>query len=207
MQIQFPESEFEGYIFDLDGTLIHSMPVHYRAWDAAMQHAGIGTTLDEELFYALGGVPTPVVAVKLGQHYGLKVDGEAVARHKEALYLELMPKVEIIQPVLDFAQRMAQTKPVAIATGGGWDVVEPTVAALGLGELFKIIVTPADVAPGRGKPAPDMFLEAARRIAVAPERCVVFEDAVPGMEGARAAGMAVVEVPSRLMGCPARGTA
>lgn len=199
MQIDFPTRDFEGYIFDLDGTLIHSMPVHYRAWDAAMQQAGIGQTLDEELFYSLGGVPTPLVAVKLGQHYGLTVDGEAVAQRKEALYLELMHTVALIEPVVAFARRVAASKRVAIATGGGPEVAIPTVEALGLSDLFKVLVTPADVAPGRGKPEPDMFLEAARRIDVAPADCVVFEDALPGMQAARAAGMALVEVPSRLI--------
>lgn len=197
MNIQLPTEDFEGYIFDLDGTLIHSMPVHYRAWDAAMQKAGIGETLDEELFYSLGGVPTPLVAVKLGEHYGIRVDGEDVARYKEELYMDLMHSVELIEPVVGFARRMAETKPVAIATGGGPEVAVPTVEALGLDDIFKIIITPADVAPGRGKPAPDMFLEAARRLGVNPVRCVVFEDAAPGVQGAKAAGMAVVEVPSR----------
>lgn len=199
MQIQFPTVAYDGYIFDLDGTLIHSMPVHYRAWDAAMRAAGIPEQLDEDYFYSLGGIPTPLVAVMLGEHYGITVDGEQVAHAKEKIYLEMMTEVPLIEAVVDFARRMSATRPVAIATGGGPDVAIPTVQALGLADLFKIIVTPADVAPGRGKPHPDMFLEAARRIGATPARCVVFEDAKPGMEGARAAGMAVVEVPSRLL--------
>ncbi len=199
MHIDFPTREFDGYIFDLDGTLIHSMPVHYRAWDTAMRQAGIGERLDEDLFYSLGGVPTALVAVKLGEHYDIKVDGDEVAHHKEQIYMKIMHTVALIEPVVDFARRMSKSKPVAIATGGGPEVAIPTVEALGLSDLFKVIVTPADVAPGRGKPAPDMFLEAARRINADPANCVVFEDAVPGIEAARAAGMAVVEVPSRLI--------
>jgi len=197
MHIDFPTCDFDGYIFDLDGTLIESMPIHYEAWDAAMQQAGIGEKLDEDLFYSLGGVQTPLVAVKFGEHYGIQVDGAAIAQLKEAFYLKIMHRVELIEPVVDFARRMAVSKPVAIATGGGPEVALPTIEALGLSVLFKVVITPADVAPGRGKPAPDMFLEAARRINVRPENCVVFEDAVPGIEAARAAGMAVVEVPSR----------
>ena len=199
MHIDFPTREFDGYIFDLDGTLIHSMPVHYRAWDTAMQQAGIGETLDEDLFYSLGGIPTPLVAVKLGEHYGIEVDGAEVAHQKEVHYMKVMHSVALIEPVVEFARRIAESKPVAIATGGGPEVAITTVKALGLSDLFKVIVTPADVAPGRGKPAPDMFLEAARRINANPVNCVVFEDAVPGIEAARAAGMAVVEVPSRLI--------
>lgn len=199
MEIKFPRAEdFDGFIFDLDGTLIHSMPVHYRAWDAAMQSVGVPGTLDEDLFYSLGGIPTPTVAVLLGKHYGLTVDGDEVADYKESLFMEMMSEVERIEPVVEFARQVGLTKPVAIATGGPPEVAGPSVVAAGLADLFKIIVTPADVAPGRGKPAPDMFLEAAKRLEVEPARCVVFEDAQPGMEGARAAGMAVVEVPSRL---------
>ena len=173
------------------------MPVHYRAWDAAMQKAGIGVSLDEDLFYSLGGMPTPLVAVKLGEHYGVTVDGDEVSHYKEELYLDLMRSVELITPVVEYAREVAQTKPVAIATGGAAEVAIPTLEAVGLRELFPVVVTPADVGKGRGKPAPDMFLEAAKRIEVAPTECVVFEDAVPGFEGAIAAGMGLVKVPSR----------
>ena len=188
---------YGGYIFDLDGTLIHSMPVHYRAWDAAMQRAGIGQSLDEDLFYSLGGVPTPLVALKLGEHYGITVDGEEVSHYKEELYLDLINSVELITPVVEFAREIAKSKPVAIATGGAAEVALPALEAVGLREVFSIVVTPADVGEGRGKPAPDMFLEAAKHINVPPHECVVFEDAVPGFEAAIAAGMALVKVPSR----------
>ena len=197
MQLELPDREYGGYIFDLDGTLIHSMPVHYRAWDAAMQRAGIGQSLDEDLFYSLGGVPTPLVALKLGEHYGIPVDGEEVSHYKEELYLDLINSVELITPVVEFAREIAKSKPVAIATGGAAEVALPALEAVGLREVFSIVVTPADVGEGRGKPAPDMFLEAAKHINVPPHECVVFEDAVPGFEAAIAAGMALVKVPSR----------
>lgn len=197
MQLELPDREYGGYIFDLDGTLIHSMPVHYRAWDAAMQRAGIGESLDEDLFYSLGGVPTPLVALKLGEHYGITVDGEEVSHYKEELYLDLINSVELITPVVEFAREIAKSKPIAIATGGATEVALPALEAVGLREVFSIVVTPADVGEGRGKPAPDMFLEAAKRINVPPHECVVFEDAVPGFEAAIAAGMALVKVPSR----------
>ncbi len=197
MQINFPAREFEGYIFDLDGTLIHSMPVHYVAWDAAMREAGMPGTLSEDLFYGLGGVPTVGVAARMGEHYGIQLDPVAVSQRKEVLYLERLAEVELIEPVVAFARRVAETHPVSIATGGTPDVALPSLQRVGLADLFQIVVTPHDVEPGRGKPAPDIFLEAARRMGVRPAACVVFEDAEPGMVGARAAGMAVVEVPSR----------
>lgn len=197
MKLEIPDREFGGYIFDLDGTLIDSMPVHYRAWDAAMREVGIKGPLDEELFYSLGGVPTPLVAVKMAEHYGITIDAELVDERKEALFVSMMAEVEVIEEVVLFARKMAQTHPVAIATGGAAEVALPTIRNAGLSDLFDVVVTPADVKPGRGKPAPDMFLEAARRIGVRPEDCLVFEDAVPGIDAAKAAGMAVVVVPRR----------
>jgi len=197
MKLEIPDREFRGYIFDLDGTLIDSMPVHYRAWDAAMREVGIEGPLDEELFYSLGGVPTPIVAVKMAEHYGITIDADAVDRRKEALFASMMAEVEIIDEVVSFAREVAQRYPVAIATGGAAEVALPTIRNAGLSDLFAVVITPADVAPGRGKPAPDMFLEAARRMGVPPEDCLVFEDAVPGIEAAKAAGMGVVVVPRR----------
>jgi HAD superfamily hydrolase (TIGR01509 family) len=197
LHLDIPPGDFAGYIFDLDGTLIDSMPLHYRAWDAAMRDCGLQQPLDEDLFYSLGGVPTQRVAELLGAHYGLKVDQEKVTVAKEGIYRDWLPRVQLIEPVATIARRVAVDHQVAIATGGAPDVARPALVAAGLEALFKIVITPLDVPPGRGKPAPDMFLLAAQRMGVPPERCLVFEDAEPGIVGARAAGMTVVRVPSR----------
>lgn len=197
MQLDIPAGDFAGYIFDLDGTLVHTMPLHYLAWDAAMRHHGLAEALNEDLFYSLGGVPTVRVAELLGQHYGLKLNPEEVEVTKERLFLEKLDAVDHIAPVVEFARKAALTHPVAIATGGMPQVAAAALRAAGLSELFPIVVTPKDVAPGRGKPAPDMFLLAARKMGVRPEKCLVFEDAEPGVQAALAAGMQVVRVPSR----------
>lgn len=198
MQLEIPPGDFAGYIFDLDGTLIDTMPVHYRAWESALRHEGLAGPLDEDYFYALGGVPSIQVAELMAAKHGLRLSSaEGVADYKERLYLEQLDEVSPIDPVVAFARRVSQSYPVAIATGGTPDIAFPALKAAGLDTLFSVVVTPHDVAPGRGKPHPDMFLEAARRIGVAPEKCLVFEDAEPGMRAARAAGMQVVRVPSR----------
>jgi HAD superfamily hydrolase (TIGR01509 family) len=206
MRLILPDRTFRGYIFDLDGTLIDSMPVHFRAWDLAMREAGLAETLDEELFYSLGGVPTRQVAELMARQYELTINVDAVMHRKEDLYLRLLDEVQVIEPVAAIARdAVARGLPVAIATGGTPDVALPGLDAAGLRALFPVVVTPLDVAPGRGKPAPDMFLLAAERIGVAPGDCVVFEDAEPGIKAAEAAGMTVVRVPSRaLPGKPAR---
>ena len=199
MQLDIPSGEFAGFIFDLDGTLIDTMPLHYRAWDAALHEHGLTQTLDEDLFYSFGGVPTVRVAELIGAHYGLTLDPLQVEHTKERMFLERLDKVEHIVPVVAFARRMALTHPVSIATGGMPEIAVPAIRAAGLTELFKIVVTPQDVAPGRGKPAPDMFLLAAQKMGVPANQCLVFEDAEPGIRAALAAGMQVVRVPSRVV--------
>jgi beta-phosphoglucomutase family hydrolase len=198
MQIDFPSGDFAGYLFDLDGTLIDTMPVHFLSWEAALRDAGLQGPLDADFFYSLGGVPTLRVAELMGEHYGLALDPHRVTHEKEELYLKVLKQgVTLIEPVVAFARRVAATHPVAIVTGGAPDIAHPALAVSGLAELFKVVVTPHDVPAGRGKPAPDMFLLAAERLGVPPEKCLVFEDAEPGILAARAAGMQVVHVPSR----------
>ncbi|MEY3775554.1 MAG: hypothetical protein RLZZ129_2334 [Verrucomicrobiota bacterium] len=195
MQLDLPAGDFDGYIFDLDGTLIDTMPLHYRAWDAAMRAVGLPHALDEDYFYALGGVPTRRVAELFGERYGLKLDPDEVFHRKEALFAELQGEAALIEPVVTIARAKAETHPLAIASGGPRVIVRRSLEVTGIGPLFRAVVTADDVV--HGKPAPDMFLLAAQQLGVAPERCLVFEDAEPGIQGARAAGMQVVRVPSR----------
>ncbi len=198
MQLDIPAGEFAGYIFDLDGTLVDTMPLHYRAWNRAMQQAGLKQELDEDLFYSLGGVPTRRVAKILADHYGLLIDVEKVFHQKEALFLELRAEMRLIEAVVGFARKAAGRTPLSVASGGPRDIVQHTLELMGLTKLFPVVVTPEDVT--HGKPAPDMFLLAAKKMGVAPERCLVFEDAEPGIQAAEAAGMKWVRVESRKPG-------
>jgi len=195
MQLDIPAGEFAGYIFDLDGTLVDTMPLHYRAWNEAMRRAGLRETLSENLFYSFGGVPTRQVAELLGRHYDLPIDVDHVFHEKEALFVEYQADMQLIQPVVDFARRVAEKFPVSVASGGPRVIVRQTLARVGLTSLFPVVITPEDVA--RGKPAPDMFLLAAERMGVPAAACLVFEDAEPGIQAAEAAGMQWVHVPSR----------
>jgi len=195
MQLDIPAGPFTGYIFDLDGTLLDTMPLHFEAWAEALQAVGLTRPLEEDFFYALGGTPTRRVAELMGERYGLKLDPDAVFHHKERLFTARQAEIRLIEPVVAFARRMAVTHPLAVASGGPRHVVRHSLATSGLAPLFRAVVTADDVE--HGKPAPDMFLLAAKLLGVAPERCLVFEDAELGVQGARAAGMQVVRVPSR----------
>jgi HAD superfamily hydrolase (TIGR01509 family) len=117
--------------------------------------------------------------------------------HKEALFVELQKDAKLIEPVVEIARRVSLTHPVAIASGGPRLIVRGMLELTGLASLFSYdrVITPEDVE--HGKPAPDMFLLAAKRMGVPPEKCLVFEDAEPGMRAADAAGMKWVRVPSR----------
>ena len=195
MKLEIPDGDFAGYIFDLDGTLVDTMPLHYRAWDAAMRGVGLKCPLDEDLFYSLGGVPTRRVAQLIAEHYGLNIDAEQVFHSKEALFTALQADARLIEPVVAFARRVAATHPVAIASGGPREIVHRMLELTKLAMLFRVVVTADDVV--HGKPAPEMFLLAAKQMGVAAEACLVFEDAEPGMQAAMAAGMKFVRVASR----------
>jgi len=197
MKLNIPAGDFAGYIFDLDGTLVDTMPLHYRAWNRAMQRAGLKEELSEDLFYSLGGMPTVRVAGVFAKHYGLQIDVDKVFHEKEGLFTEMMSEMKYIQPVVDFARKMKGHFPLSVASGGPKVIVTHTLQLMKLADLFPVVITPEDVT--HGKPSPEMFLLAARRMGVAPEKCLVFEDAVPGMQAAEAAGMKWVHVDSRAL--------
>ena len=197
MKLHIPPGPFAGYIFDCDGTLVDTMPLHYRAWNKAMQHAGLKGELSEELFYSLGGMPTRKVAQTFGNHYGITLDVDHVFHNKEELFLEMQTEMKIIKPVVDFARSLHGRAPMSVASGGPKVVVKKTLELMGIDSLFPVVVTPEDVT--HGKPSPEMFLLAAKLMGVPPEQCLVFEDAEPGFQAARAAQMQWVIVPSRVV--------
>jgi HAD superfamily hydrolase (TIGR01509 family) len=190
-----PGKRYAGYIFDCDGTLADSMPVHYSAWrDTSRKY---GAEIDEALFYSLGGVPTPKIVTILNEKFETLMDPEKVAHEKEELYVERMIAIQPIKEVCDFARDVAKFAKVSVASGGVLPVVTKTLEVIGFKDFFGVIVTAEQVV--RGKPFPDMFLEAARRMGVNPGDCLVLEDSPAGFEAATAAGMdyAVVGRPSR----------
>jgi beta-phosphoglucomutase-like phosphatase (HAD superfamily) len=187
-----PDREFAAYIFDCDGTLADTMPLHYRAWTRLVTE--LGGAFPEELFYASGGRPSAEILSMLRDDLGLKVaDLEGAVKRKEAYFLEMLPEVKPIEPVVAVARRWYGVKPLAVASGGFRTQIERTLDALGIRALFSAVVCVEDYV--RGKPFPDPFLEAARRLNVLPQDCVVFEDSPPGVQAAAAAGMDCVFVP------------
>lgn len=180
----------QGLIFDCDGTLADTMPLHWRAWQViAARHR---LHLPEARFYALGGVPSREIVKMLSAEQGLGLDHLAVAREKEAEYLPLIAQVEPINAVVGIAREHFGKLPMAVASGSTHRVIEQVLERLDIRQLFNAIVTSEDVA--QQKPAPDIFLEAARRLGVLPQFCRAYEDSDLGMQAIRAAGMEAVDV-------------
>jgi len=177
-------------IFDCDGTLADSMPLHWRAWDAVCKRNGI--EFPEERFYKLGGVPSQKILAMLKQEQDLSFDPAEISRQKEEAYLPLMAEVKLIEPVAAIAREHVGKLPMAVATGGRTKYIRPLLEGLGISDWFQAIVTSDDVK--NHKPAPDTFLKAAALLGVPPEDCRAFEDTDLGMEAIRAAHMDAVDV-------------
>lgn len=183
---------FSAYIFDCDGTLADTMPLHHRAWQRLLAEHEM--PFSEQHFYALGGKPTHVILEELCREHGLVVSNlSAAIERKENYFVELLHEVKPIEAVVEVARRLHGVAPLAVASGGLRRYVEMTLRALGIRQLFHTVVCVEDYT--RAKPFPDPFLEAAARMQVPPVKCLVFEDSPLGLEAAAAAGMSSVFVP------------
>jgi beta-phosphoglucomutase family hydrolase len=180
----------EALIFDCDGTLADTMPAHYRAWQQVL--ASTSLVFPEARFYALAGVPTPRIAALLVSESGLPLDPAQLAEDKERTYRQSVSTVTAIEKVVAIARAARGRLPLAVASGSHRALVESTLAAIGTLDWWQAIVAAEDVT--HPKPAPDVFLEAARRLGVPPDACTVYEDADLGLEAARRAGMKAVDI-------------
>lgn len=181
---------YQALIFDCDGTLTDSMPAHYVAWRAALANHSL--ELAEERFYQLAGVPSYRIIQMLAAEAGRELDAAAVLHEKEAQFLESMHLIEPISCVTSVVREHRGKLKMAVASGGLRHVILAQLRHIGFEGWFEAVVCAEDTE--RHKPDPDVFLEAARRMAVPPEACLVYEDADLGIEAARRAGMAWVDV-------------
>jgi len=177
-------------IFDVDGTLVDTMAVHYQASQLVCNAHGFDFPVD--FFYQHAGIPTVQVFKTLVSEMGLNIDGEMLAREKEQKYLELIDQVKPLQPIYDIAVRYKYRMPIALGTGGTREITMRTLEAAGIGGEFGIVITCDDVK--NAKPAPDTFLLCAEKMGVAPKYCQVFEDGEAGIAAAYAAGMSVIDI-------------
>ncbi len=196
MSLQIPDYPFQAYIFDCDGTLVDSMPLHYIAWVEALKRHDAPFEFTEEEFYAHAGIKEQDVVKILNVKHGTNIDPVSVDELKMEIFRERIPEVQTVGPVAEFAKSLYGRFPMAVASGSEEPTVRGCLEATGLLHLFETIITPKLVK--QGKPAPDMFLLAAERMGIAPSECLVLEDGNSGLEAAKAAGMQAVFIPRTL---------
>jgi len=190
MKLKLPAGSFRAYLFDCDGTIADSMPLHYKAWKKAL--AEYGCTYDEDLFYAWGGKPVRKIIADLNEMHGLNMPIDALAERKESYYHAQLPELRGIPEVIEHIEAQHGRIPFAVVSGSRRASVVGSLTALGLLDKFDVLVCAEDYK--HGKPAPDGFLLAAHKLGVAPKHCLVFEDTELGITAATAAGMKSVLV-------------
>jgi HAD superfamily hydrolase (TIGR01509 family) len=194
MKLALPAGDFRAYLFDCDGTIVDSMPLHYIAWTQAL--GKWGCEFPEELFYSWGGMPVQEIISELNRMNGLNMPVEKLGEYKEGLYFEQLSTLKVIPEVVEHIDAQYGKIPFAVVSGGRRNSVVNSLTIVGLIDKFPLIVGAGEYA--RSKPAPDPFLLAAQKLGVAPEHCLVFEDTDLGIQAATAAGMASVLVPGPL---------
>lgn len=190
MKLKLPDGDFRAYLFDCDGTIADSMPLHYRAWKRALKEWNC--EFEEDLFYGWGGKPVRKIIADLNKMRGLNMPVESLAARKESYYHEQLPELKAIPEVLEHIEALHGQIPFAVVSGSRRASVVGSLTALNLLDKFDVLVCAEDYV--HGKPAPDGFLLAAEKLGVAPKDCLVFEDTNLGIQAATAAGMASVIV-------------
>jgi HAD superfamily hydrolase (TIGR01549 family) len=192
MKLKLPPGSFKAYLFDCDGTIADSMPLHYMAWKKALSEWHCA--FDEDLFYAWGGRPIAEIIATLNENHGLEMPVETVSERKEMLYVELLPQLTAVPEVLEHIEAQHGQIPLAVVSGGTRESVTATLSALNILDRFETLVCAGEYK--NSKPDPEAYLLAAAKLGIAPEACLVFEDTEIGVQAATAAGMASVKIPA-----------
>lgn len=181
-------------IFDLDGTLVDSEPNYYEAGRRTLAEHGVPDfSWTEHEGYV--GISTLETVTAWKARYGLRASVEELLAAKNRRYLELARAGTRAYPEMrKFVELLASDGiPMAVASGSSREAIEAVLAGTGMDAHLRTVVSAEEVA--QGKPAPDVFLEAARRLGAEPTDCVVLEDAAPGVAAAHAAGMRCIAIP------------
>jgi beta-phosphoglucomutase-like phosphatase (HAD superfamily) len=192
------DEAYAGLIFDCDGTLVDTAPIHFFAVNEAMRPLGLEMTAD--WYFARVGLTPAALFAEYEQVNGVKIDSVELSRRYAPIFMSNLDRAKEIAVVAEVARQNYGKVPMAVASNGHLKNVTATLTATGLLPLFETVVSADEVA--KGKPEPDVFLEAARRMGVRPAECIVFEDSDEGLEAARRAGMRGRDI--RLVHTPAR---
>src|SRR5712692_3661653 len=190
-KLKLPSGSFGAYLFDCDGTIADSMPLHYIAWKKVLEEWNC--ECDEQLFYAWGGTPIAEIIDALNERHGLAMPVEDVSRRKESLYFELLPQLKAVPEVLEHIEAQHGKIPFGVVSGSRRDSVTASLNVLKLLDRFDTLVCAGEYT--KSKPDPEAFLRAAANLGVDPMSCLVFEDTEMGIQAAASAGMASITVP------------
>ena len=184
----------KALIFDMDGLMLNSEPLYQEAWQAAAQE--LGYTLDAELYMSLVGRSSAEAERMFTQVFGEAFPANKFNDRWDELWQKLIKDQGIalqpgLLPLLEWVEQQDISK--AVGTSSNSAEAETCLSLAGIRDRFSILVTVDQVAAG--KPEPDIFLEAAKRLAIAPQQCLVLEDSNAGIQAAQAAGMPAVMVP------------
>jgi HAD superfamily hydrolase (TIGR01509 family) len=180
----------KGLIFDLDGTIADTMPIHFIAYRNILREYGVEFT--PELFITMAGIPAVGTIAKVNELFGTELDPEKFGKLKEDEYEKVMVKMQPVKAVVELIQKYHGKLPMAVGTGGYKRLAWKTLEILDLKKYFDILVSSEDVV--NHKPFPDTFLKCAELMGVEPGFCQVFEDGRLGIEAALSGGMMAVDV-------------
>ena len=184
-------NQYDGLIFDMDGTVIDTMPSHAKAWEMVGQH--FGYPFNGNLLYEMGGAPVKTIALEMMKRHAMPLDQlNNVIELKREYGKELIMKHATLLPAANVVRSFYSKKPLALGTGSHRAMTEILLDKFDFEKYFSAIVTAEDIQ--NHKPAPDTFLPCADLIKVKPQRCLVFEDGDLGIQAGLRAGMDVFDV-------------
>jgi beta-phosphoglucomutase-like phosphatase (HAD superfamily) len=188
------DSTTEALIFDIDGTLLDTLSVHHQAWRETMLDYDIEVT--PEFFDRVAGQTSAAIVAEIEREFDRSLPVETIVMAKDQAFVRHAPLIQPIRAVLEFAERYVGTLPLGAATNETFGIANIVLRTAGLMSMFQALVTVDEVA--EPKPAPDLFVECARRLGVSAAHCHVFEDSDYGIRAAESAGMAVTDVRDHL---------
>lgn len=190
MKIEVP-SEVKGLIFDLDGTLANTMPIHYEAYQKVLDKYGV--VFPKDTFHSWAGIPTVQTFEQLKEMFAISdMDPKAATLEKRGNFERKLHLAEVIEPVFNVVKEHYGKLPMSIGTGSSAVMGRKTYETLGIDHYIKILVTIDDV--NHPKPHPETFLLCASKMGVDPKDCLVFEDGDNGINAAKSVGMQYIDV-------------
>jgi len=190
MGISLVEGTFEGLIFDCDGTLVDTAPAHLQALLVGLDAHGL--TMAKEWYYPRGGLTPDALMDDYEALLGKPVPRDDIFARYTVAFQAGLEQLREVTVIAEIAREWHGRVPMVVASNGRRENVEASLTVTKLRSLFDCIVAAEDVQ--RGKPAPDVFLEAARRMGATAAACMVFEDSDEGLEGAHSAGMRAIDI-------------